>query len=121
MEEREKNPPAQGGRRGPFIGHPTKIAAAGHFVQSLLPLGGRDSRQGLKAFAPISALSDTLSFGGPETWPEFPVPGAGVSGLEKYPVVLGQNSGRKTAKTHFGPEFPALEKAEIAETKMTIT
>jgi hypothetical protein len=41
--EREKKLPAQGGRRGPFIGLPTKIAIAGHFLRSLRPLGGRDS------------------------------------------------------------------------------
>jgi hypothetical protein len=34
--------------------------------------------------------------------------GTGVFGLEKYPEVPGQNSGRETAKTHFGPESPTL-------------
>jgi hypothetical protein len=32
MEERERVATAQGGRRGPFIGLPTKIAVAGHFL-----------------------------------------------------------------------------------------
>jgi hypothetical protein len=41
--DREGVATAQGGRRGPFIGLPTKIAVAGHFLRSLRPLEGGDS------------------------------------------------------------------------------
>jgi hypothetical protein len=99
-----------------------KIAVAGHVLRSLRPLEGGDSGQGLKSLHPHLCAERYLEF-----W-RFGVLcrslwslGAGVFGLEKYPEVLGQNFGRKMAKTHYGPEPPALKKAETAETKTTIT
>jgi hypothetical protein len=52
--EREGVATAQGGRRGPFIALPTKIAIAGHFLRSLWALEGGDSGQGLKKPPPPS-------------------------------------------------------------------
>jgi hypothetical protein len=131
MEEREKwKPPAQGGRRGPFIGPPRKLAVARHLPRSLWPWGMESPAPSLRAW--VTKSPNPLQRRAPLQKlrrPESPDPRAGVSGLGKVPGGSGPKLRTKMTKTHFwagvsGPprlESPALEKAEIAETKMTIT
>jgi hypothetical protein len=92
--EREGVATAQGGRRGPFIGLPTKLAVGGHFLRSFRPLGGGDSGQGLKSLRPHLCAERHLKF----SWSgdlgrSLRSLGAEDFGLEKYPEVPGQNSG----------------------------
>jgi hypothetical protein len=96
MEERERDrvATAQGGRKGHFIGLPTKIAVAGHFLRSLQPLEGGDSGQGLKSLRPHLCAERHLEFSrSGDLGRSLQSLGAEVFGLEKYLEVPSQNSG----------------------------
>jgi hypothetical protein len=107
--EREKEATAQGGRRGPFIGPPRKLAIARHLPWSLRPQVFDHESQSLRTHYRGVHHSKNCDGRSLRTLgPESPDPRAGVSGQAKLPGGSGPKLQMKMAKKHFGPKSPAL-------------